>query len=321
MAQTYKQIFKDSLETQYASGIAPLISLSQINQSIVMTPVAIEGHGTANTTDQVVIQRFKRLKAADSKLTDGPNKTGTDYIARLDTAQRVSWETIATKATVKRDLFVEIPMNLEYDPLQNAGPYFKVIGNITKNHLIELEEEATKALWVGASSNTDKLAWDGTVASAQTLANTIMDKVEALQMKVDDFKAYSTTMVVIVHPRIARAFASLQGQGYELGTNTFPEGFQGSFTYNHVEFYVSKIINTIDGAAATEVGGAIVMDRESFAATGPAFNYQEVDDKAIDVRVMGHTYGWINIVIDPSRIFAYEMTLPAGAAKSKTVNE
>ncbi|MGL5752756.1 MAG: hypothetical protein ACRCXT_19615, partial [Paraclostridium sp.] len=118
-------------------------------------------------------------------------------------------------------------------------------------------------------------------------------------------------------------FGTLQGRGYFQGTNTFPDGIgkTKSFTYQGVEFFLAPLLNTIAGKAATEVGGAIVMSKEAYADQKMSDNTMtEVNEVYVDMRYVGMTYDSLGVVVDPSRVITFELTLPQGRTISKDIN-
>lgn len=90
MAQDYLQLFRDSAETHYASGVTPLMSLAALNEGVRFIAVPIEGSESENTGDQFLIQRTKRIKAAASVQDPAANKAGDNLVARLNKAVRLT---------------------------------------------------------------------------------------------------------------------------------------------------------------------------------------------------------------------------------------
>lgn len=188
----------------------------------------------------------------------------------------------------------------ETDPLEDASKYAEVIANKTVNRLFEAEELATaKVAAVGTKLTLD-------VSSESKAANQILGEVRKIQLLVDEFKAYSTGVAVLVHPIVADMFGKLQGQAYQMGTNTFPEGLGNGFRYQGVDFYVSPILNAIEGSAAGKVIGAIVLDKEAYANYGLENTTKEFDQMFADERFLGHTYHELDAVVDAKRIAVLE---------------
>lgn len=307
MAKSYFTLFSQSAETQYASGALPLMSLARQNQGVRFLVAPAQGD-TANTGNQVVVQRTKRVKAVDAPAHTG--KAGTDAIALLDTAQKIDWDTVGTKTSTKRSLLVATLPNVEYDILEDAEAYQKPINEMTTNRLFEAEEKALKSV----ISSTTPVALDITT-DAKTV-EAIEAEVEKLQLLVDEFKAYSYGIVVLVHPTIARKFAKIQGQSYYQGTNTFPEGFNNGFRYNGVDYFVNPLMNAIETTAG-KVAGAIVMDKEAYANQGVENGITQINQVIGDTRFVGHTYRELDIVVDKARITVMEFA----TTKGKLVNE
>lgn len=306
--KSYFTLFSASAETQYASGALPLMSLARQNVGVRFLTAPAQGD-TANTGNQVVVQRTKRVKAVDAPAHTG--KAGTDAIALLDTAQKIDWETIGTKTSIKRSLLIATLPNVEYDILEDASAYEKPIAEMTTNRLFEAEEKALKSV-ISSVTATDL----DVTADAKTV-EAIEAKVEELQLLVDDFKAYSYGIVVLVHPTIARKFAKIQGQSYYQGTNTFPEGFNNGFRYNGVDYFVNPLMNAVE-VATGKVAGAIVMDKEAYANQGVETGMSQINQVIGDTRFVGHTYRELDIVVDKARIAVLQIST---SNRSLLVNE
>lgn len=89
MAQDYLKLFKDSAETHYASGVAPLLSLAQLNTGVKFTAFPIEGSETENSGAQIAVQRTKRIKA-EASVQDATKGAGENLVARLNKAKRLT---------------------------------------------------------------------------------------------------------------------------------------------------------------------------------------------------------------------------------------
>ena len=320
MAKVYKKVFKDSAETQYASGIAPLLSLAKLNKGVKFSKIQ-QSNGVAGSISEYAIQRMLRIKARDSGLNKAADEAsadagsfGTDFVAELDAMTKIQWDTVTTVTGKERIIGVYVDPKEEVSALDDAAPYEKVITNKVKNTLIEGEEKAIAKLISAVTPGT--LA----ITSAQAAADGIMAEVFKTQELVDNFKAYSDNVVVFVHPRVAKLMGELEGQGYQQGTNTFPEGKGKGFRYQGIDFFVSPILNS-QGSTPAKVPGAIIMDAESYANAGIDNNMVPFDEKYLGTRVIGHRYNELDVVIDPSRISVLEITItgPTGIVKSKTV--
>lgn len=88
MAQKYLELFRDSAETQYATGTLPLMGLAALNEGVRFAKLAAQGFDTGNTAEQFAIQRMKRLKAATS-LGTASKGAGDSLTARLNAANTV----------------------------------------------------------------------------------------------------------------------------------------------------------------------------------------------------------------------------------------
>lgn len=195
---------------------------------------------------------------------------------------------------------------------------------MTLNTLMAGEEEALQKVWDTAGNATAvKLAVPTTDAERATLRDTVADAVEQVQLLVDDFKAYSSNVIVLIHPTLARAFETVHGVEYQGAPDTFPMGAAAKrFLFNGVTYYVNSLLNAIAGAAATEVAGLIVMDAEAYANSGLGTGeLTPLDFTFAGQRVIGHEYAYLDITLDPVRIVKFEMTLPTAGKASKKVND
>lgn len=317
MAQDYLQLFRDSAESHYNTGSSPLMALSSMNEGVRFTAVPIEGSETVNDQPQFLVQRTKRIKS-EATAQDASVGAGTNFVNRVNKAKRLLWETVKTAAGNKVDFLVRMSRDQDMDVLEGT-PYEKAISDGIKNTIIAAEENAEAQVWGSVTAESTKLVVDGTKDAE--VVELVSNAFSAIELFVDDFKAYSDSTVALIHPVLAKVFARVQGQSYQTGTNTFPEGAGKGFRYDGRDFFVSPILNTIQGAAATEVAGIIVMDKEAYANAGFQMLLKQIDEKLLDERIVGHSYGELDLVIDDKRIKTFEMTLPTTIAKSKKVND
>ncbi len=226
-------------------------------------------------------------------------------------------------ASKKRSLVINVSPFEEVDPLEDASAYNGVIANAVKNRLFEAEELAlTKVIAAGAANTV--FAKADLAATDEAAVKQIQDLITGIQLYVDDFKAYSENVVVLVHPEVAKIFSRVQGQSYSTGTNTFPEGLGKGFRFDGIDFFVSPVMNAIlsDSTTGTEkVAGAIVMDAEAYANSGLEKTVKTFDQQLADERFIGHTYHELDVVVDKERIAILELSKPAKAGVSKKVSE
>lgn len=317
MAQDYLELFTDSAESHYNSGSSPLMALSSMNQGVKFTAVPIEGSETLNDQPQILVQRTMRIKA-EATAQDAAVGAGTNFVNRVNKAKRLLWDTVTTAAGNKVDFLVRMSRDQDMDVLEGT-PYEKAIADGIKNTIIASEESATAKVWGSVTAESTKLVVDGT--KDEEVVTLVSDAISAIELFVDDYKAYSDSVIAIIHPVLAKVFARVQGQSYQTGTNTFPEGLGKGFRFDNIDFFESPVLNTIQGAAATEVAGIIVMDKEAYANAGYQTLLKQIDEKLLDERIVGHSYGELDLVIDDKRIKTFEMTLPTTIAKSKKVND
>ena len=316
MAKEYIKYFEGSMETQYANKVLPITALGIMNDAVQFIQLPIPGSETGNSNDQYSIQRVKRLKAKDT-VQDVTKGAGTNFTKRLDQAVKVEWESIDIAQGTKRDMIVEQSSKKQFaDFLTNPANYNLAINQMLKNTMVEHEEKATHKLWNAVTASTTIL---DPATKAQEVVDTINEAVLEIELLVDDYKAYSENVVVILHPRLAYMYAKLQGQSYHQGTNTFPKGFPKSFTYNNIEFYVSNILNTIQDSNGN-TAGAIVYDKEAFKDAGANFNIRPYTTMLLDNYIAGHSYVFLQAIIDDARIKTF-LFKPGTLPKSKTVNE
>lgn len=317
MSKKYLEVFTDSAETQYASGVTPVLSVAALNTGVSFSPV-MQSNGDATVKNSIyAIQRMKRIKAVDSPMnsiataeSSQGSKFGDDLVAGLNALTKVEWDTVETTTGKEEIIGVTVEPNEEYSILEDASAYERPIANKVKNTLIAMEEAAIAKLVAVKTPAALK------ITTAQDAANGIMDEVFKIEELVDDFKAYSDGIVVFIHPRIAKLMGELEGQGYSLGTNTFPTGKGKSFTYQGIEFFQTPVLNAIAGSAAGKVPAAIVMDKEAYANAGLTESMTPFDDKYMGTRVVGHRYYFLDAVVDPARISVLEFDNTA----SKKVN-
>ncbi len=89
MAQKYLEIYLDSAETQYDTGLLPVLSLAKQNGAVSFVPIKGSQTRVGNAGDpQYAIQRMKRVKGGDAPAQTG--KAGDDLVAMYNQAQRVS---------------------------------------------------------------------------------------------------------------------------------------------------------------------------------------------------------------------------------------
>ncbi len=194
------------------------------------------------------------------------------------------------------------------DIAEDATPLKRTIDNSTTNTLFATEEVATEHLFAGAS-NAASAPVLTTTSTPEEIEAAISPLIEQIQLLVDDFKSYTSTPAVIIHPTLAKGFAKLQGQGYAQGTNTFPNGFKNGFTYDGIEFFISPILNAIESTTnAGNVAGAIIYDREAYANAGTDKTRKEINERRLDKTIVGHTYHELDALVDPTRVKVVEFT-------------
>ncbi len=314
----YLKIFKDSAETQYASGVTPLMAFAALNEAIEFSPITPSQTRTGNAGNaQYAIQRMKRVKAKDAPAANASG-AGSTLVDLYNTAQKVEWDTIDTMTGKKRSLLIDTEKFDHADILEDASAFDRTIANKTKNLIIEGEELASQKVFDGASNAATAVVLT-TASTPQVVADEIYGLASSIQLLVDDYKAYSDKVICVIHPLLAKKLGELEGQGYQQGTNTFPNGVGNSFTYEGIEFYVSPILNAIESTTnAGNVAGAIVLDTEAYANAGLEKSLVTFADTLADKTIFGHTYNELDAVVDADRIKVVEFT---PIIKSKKVND
>lgn len=340
----YQEIFEASLEEQYQTGNYPLMALSANNlmtKKIKFVPIGQYDDGT-NPVVEYAIQRFKRTKEGNQQNAHVA-AAGSDYVATLDQATDIDWETITTQRSAQKQLLISVKKGEGTNALANATAYEATISKRAENKLISKEERAVETILTsidaqGADHTIDITA---TLTAATTkaekrevLADAFVDVADNLAERVDDFK-YNSQPVALYYPRIGKGFAKLEGQGYTQGTNTFGEDFKQGFNYAGLDFLPEDVFKSIE-----RIGGAgddtdrlvigIVMAEDSYQDSGLEQGNIEVNESLIRRDVIGHIYDDLNVIVDKARQFKIVATiaslkaaglLGAGFAKQAKVND
>ena len=320
MAKQYSEVFFDSLETLYSSNQFPLQTLSNTalrSGRVRLGNFAIQGSDTDNTGNQIIIQRLKRPKASNS--AQDITKGGADnFIARVNAAKRLEWDTVATSATIKRDLLIEIPLNAKFDVIEDGSSEARQIASTSMNKMYEDEETYTKDLF--STVTPTQLDVDGSTDKDLIAMQLIKDAALRIKLFVDDFKAYSKNPVALIHPELAGSFAQTHGLTYYSAPDTtFTDTPTQMFQYGGITFIVSDIINTIsDSSTATTRAGVILLDAEAFITADSSFGFVPVDFTLIDTRYVGHTYGSWSKAIDIARVATFTFTSKIAESFSST---
>lgn len=299
MAKKLNEVFKNSLETTYANIKLPLSILGLNNGQVKLDKVS-DGK-------KYNVQRQLRIKAKDNSANDPATGASTmsglatKMIATLDQLGEVTWTTVDTVNNNPLLWGIAISPTHTFDKDDIGAKNSKALAEQVSHSSMRVEEVLTTKVVTAA---TDKGVLD--LADAQATADSIQAEVERIKLLVDDYKAYSNGTVAVVHPSVATVFAKLQGQGYSMGTNTFPKGYADSFTYNGTEFAVSNILNAIDASPTatpnTAVVGAIVLDKESLIVADPLEEKVSFDNNIAGNRFVGIRTRDISLVVDPDRI-------------------
>lgn len=319
MAKTFQEIFLDSAETQYAAGAFPLSVIGTLNTAVNLIPV-LSGNGASKSKGKYEIQRPKRLKAfdrTDSQATDGSGSYGDDFVANLNAAKKEDWETVSIQTGVKRMIAIPMELNDEFD-MSDAEAYTRTISNKSKNALIELEEKAIATIIAGASEVATTLKIDGT--ENKELSQWLFEQVTAVELLVDDYKAGSDSVIVMIHPLVAKLFSDIKGVVYQTGPNTFADSFGGkAFVYKNITFVPNAHLNKFAPAAANSIVGAIILDTEAFTMVKPSETVQDFDTPLLDERVVGTSFYDVSGLVDPARVKV--IAVPSGFTKSKKAND
>ncbi len=322
MAKTYAEIFLDSAETQYASGLYPLLAIASQNDGVKFSPIT-QSNGFGGTVNTYAIQRMKRIKATDSPMNSlataepsAGSAFGTDLVAGLNALSKVEWDTVTTQTSQERIIGVTVEPFEELSPLLNASPYERAIMAKTKNTMVEAEEHAIKNVVDAVTAgNKADIAAIGTTAEIDAVYNQIVDAKNDVELLVDDFKAYSDKVFGVVHPKVADALAKLEGVEWQNGSNTFPTLANSKIIkVGGVELFVHPVLNAIESSTG-KVPGVIIMDSEVYGNAGFERAMVTFDENYLGTRAVGHRYHFLDKVVDPSRIKMLEYTTATPSAK------
>lgn len=296
MAKKLNEIITMSKETQYASGKTPVLTSGLGNNAIKLLPVSNNG------AIQYNIQRLKRTKAKDFSTT---TQAGTDLITNYNALEATDWDTVATNAGTERFIGMKINPVHKFDVNSVGDADAFVLAQKTNAVMLELEEKAQKKLWDSAvSKGTLDLATGGTA---------LLDKVNeakmSIQLKVDDFKAYSDTIIAIAHPLVMSKLAQIEGVVYQNGSNTFGSNAK-TLVFNGLEIVEASVLNTISPGAG-KVAGLIIYDKEAYFNKGLK-GAIPFDDNLQGNRFVGERYTALDAVVDAARIVKFDIatTIP-----------
>lgn len=336
MAQEYLEEFRDSAEEQYLSGNYPFMALSAnaLNTGKVrFTP--IHGQYDDGTIDPITyhIQRMKRVKEGDQQNSNRTN-AGDDYIATLNQAVDITWDTVDTKRSTQRQLLISVKKGEGTNALADASPYRSTISNKAKVKLISKEERAVEKVLASAIANSQIVNLTSSITSASTqqdkreiIQNAFTQKATHIDELVDDFK-YNSSAVALYYPRFGNIFSKSQGQDYQNGVNTFGNAYKKGFTFQDLAFlpedvFKSRRLNAQNQSNAPAgndsdliVLGIIITD-DGYADAGLETGHIEVNESLVRRDVVGHIYDDLSVIVDKTRI----SVITASVASLKTLNE
>lgn len=315
MAKQYIKMFLDSLEKQYLSGKFPIMAMAARalkTKKIRFEPIGQYDDGTVSPIEYA-IQRFKRIKEADQQ-NDHPTAAGDDYIATLNQAQTIDWETITTKRSKQRQLLISVKKGEGTNALANATRFGATIDTRNDVKLISKEERATEKILtnIDAQGATHTLDITAALTAATTpqekrevIANAFSHTSEDIQEHIDDFK-YNDEVLAIYNPRIGSIFSLLQGKDYQQGTNTFGSDYKAGFRYAELDFVPSTVLKSIGkvGAAGDDTDKitiGIILSQTSYADAGLAQGHIEVNESLPRGDVIGHIYDDLSLIVDKVR--------------------
>ncbi len=323
MAKTFLTFFKDYAFKQFISLRYPLTSIATRNMSFNLLPV--QGTETTNNSPQYNIQIEKRIKWKDSVETpledqekteaSGRQKGGTNFISRLNNAVLVQWETQTTKISGKRELIVRGKKN--YQKNWTLSPTEeKHVASLIKSEFIEHEERIMDSVWQHNEITKKTLSLkdkDGKITSAsiEAFMAEITKAIDTIEYTSDEYKHMTEDVIILLHPKLAKYYADLQGRNYHLGTNTFGSGFLNGFHYNGHDYITSKIFNSMETDStnnAEKTLAAIILDKEAILDAGVDTNNQNLNQQLFNDSYTGKSYAMLTHIVFPNRIAAFDIS-------------
>lgn len=313
MAQKFNIVYNAAKETAYAQASASLVLAASLNSMIQFVPV-LQHNGSVDsgaTTAEYNIQRVKRIKGAD--VANSTANTTSAALAALDTFTTVSWETIGVATGVLRSVGVKLGINEEFNPDSLGAVHAKAVSDSVQLQVVERHEALLEEIQ-GAATGTDKLVY---TAGKTDVYDAITAEVNRIMLTSDDYKHMSdkNKMLIVLHPSVADMVAKEIGTVFNQEAPIAQTGMRSGMSINGVPVIVDANLNKFEGAAATEVIGALVLDSEAIAFKAAEF------EKPVDVNLgLTRFYGkfFYNIVkaVDTARIGKFELTLGT-AVKTK----
>lgn len=316
MATTKKfnVVYGVAKESAYAQEAAALVLASSLNTVVEFTPVlAPNGLVDAGaTTAEYTIQRVKRVKG--KAVANANAGTTAASLAALDSFSKVDWETIGVATGELRSVGVKLGINEEFDADSMGEVHAKAVADSVNIQVIERHE----ALLDEAITN----AQDGGKFTAPAAGTTpIFDKLtevaNSIMLKSDDFKHMTSkaNLVIVLHPSVADLAVKEIGTVFNQEAPIYKTGLMSRTSINGIPVIVDANLNKYEGAAATELIGAVVMDIEALAFRAKEFAKPVSVDLGL-TKYFGQFFYNIQKAVDPSRIYKIEWTKPTALAKT-----
>lgn len=315
MAKKFNEVFTLAKETAYNTTDMVVNLAASMNPVVSFTPLfeaggaTKNGSGKSNENPRYEIQRMKRIKGKEYDYKDNTTATALGF---LDSFSDADWETIGVKPGNLKSIGLRMDWNEEFNVDDMGAGFAKTLADTAKNTLVSREELILEKLigTPGAPTTigTDKSFWFDLLGGES----------EKIELLVDDFKAFTarSNMLMILHPSVARKVAAELGTNFHNEAPIYKTGLSTNTSINGVPVIINGNLNKFDGAAGTDVVGAVILDLEAIAAK---YDYVEkpVDQTIGITRYVGKAYYEIQEVIDPSRIKVLTFTrtdLAGGAA-------
>lgn len=335
MPKTYLEEFRDSAEEQYLSGNYPLMALSlnaKNKGKVRFTP--IHGQYDDGTVDAITyhIQRMRRVKEGTQQNSHRANR-GDDYIATLNQATDITWDTVDTKRSQQFQLLISVKRGEGTNALEDATPYRRTIANKAKVKLISKEERGVENILTSAIANSQIVDLTSAITGKSTqkdkrdvIQNAFVEKADHINEFVDEYK-YNSKPVALYYPRIGKIFSKSEGQDYQSGTDTFSDAYKKGFRFQDLNFlpedvFKSRRLNASNHSNAPAgndsdlvILGFIITD-DGYADSGLETGHIEVNEKLVRADVVGHIYDDLNVIVDKARI----SVITASATALKTID-
>jgi hypothetical protein len=181
------------------------------------------------------------------------------------------------------------------------------VASLTKAQFIEHEERHMADIIGNIKIDKETITLKNTTTnkitpeSIELFMQKIISKIDRITYLSDEYKHMTDDVVVLIHPKLCKYYADLQGRSYQTGTNTFGSGFKAGFRYDGIDYIPSKIFNSIQ-TKANHTLAAIILDREAVIDGGVDNYNQPLFQKFFNETYIGKSYAMITHQPFPNRI-------------------